>query len=470
MKSTDRMEYKVVYSDILELQDRVNGAKKVRLKLFKELNRMIRKSPKLLKDKAFARVYLRLVVMYTTPFEKRNMYFKKLKSLFKKQDFMEMKLAWKTYTQSYSKAKYLVAKHKLDVPWLSLYLAISRGDNQAKQELLKDYRDTLAFRDRVTASKDIGDISGAYSLAFQGMEENSRDTDIYKIYSDMVNRDYPKGDMKVKYSNLSKVILAISEQVSYRWHLFKGIESKFSFDRYKYIDQKGEDFRDNKLGIALRNSHKRLIWNFEIAKHFAQKDFISSILDINYRNSEIQLGVKVKYHTKTAQTNLLHMIGIQNSVQVTAKRQISKRFGVGASYKESDFMVQDRRSIGKGRELKLSANYLFRAGYPDIQLTTYLLINRFRDVKRNLLPKQYMELGSQLSIGAINSKTIHRDWRPFGIFGLSINDTQNIGTTLSLGLSGEVMGEDVLSFSFDYGKGIDMITSPSYGLSMDYRF
>jgi len=45
---------------------------------------------------------------YTTPFENRNRYLKNLKSLFKKQDFMEMKLAWKTYTQSYSKAKYLV--------------------------------------------------------------------------------------------------------------------------------------------------------------------------------------------------------------------------------------------------------------------------------------------------------------------------------------------------------------------------
>ncbi|HHC11306.1 MAG TPA: tetratricopeptide repeat protein, partial [Campylobacterales bacterium] len=181
LKSSDSLEYQVVYADILQLQDREEGASRVRLKLFRRLNQMIKKSPKLLEDKAFARVYLRLVVMFIPP-EKKNLYFKKFKHLFKQKDFMDMKIGWKSYIQSEDQVKYLASKYHMNLPWLRLYIAMSRGNTQAKQELLKDYKDILAFRDRVTATKEIGDRAGAYSLAFQGMEDNQRDVDLYKIY------------------------------------------------------------------------------------------------------------------------------------------------------------------------------------------------------------------------------------------------------------------------------------------------
>ncbi len=470
LKASSSLEYQIVYSDILQLQDRVNGANKVRLKLFKKLNRMIRKNPKLLKDKAFARVYLRLVVMFVTPYERKNLYFKKFKKLFKQKDFMEMKLGWKSYIQSEDEVKYLASKYNMNIPWLNLYLAMSRGDNTAKQDLVKNYKDILAFRDRVTASKDIGDIAGAYSLAFKGMEDNRRDTDLYKIYEGMVNRDFPKGNIKTKYKNLSKSIDLIEERVSYRWSLYKGIESKFSFNQYRYIKKKSKDLLDSKIGISINNSHKNFIWKFEIAKHFAQKDFISSLLDLSYQNSEFRVEVEAKYQNKTNQTTQLQMIGIQDSVKVTATRKLSKRVAIGVSYKNSQYKTQTKDDMGGVQELKVSASYLVRGGYPDMHLSTYMLISRFRDVKKDILPKNYTELGTQVSIGAVKNQEIHRDWRPFGLFGLSINNRQDIGTSLSLGVSGEVMGEDLLNLSFDYSKGINMISYPSYGVNINYKF
>jgi len=164
------------------------------------------------------------------------------------------------------------------------------------------------------------------------------------------------------------------------------------------------------------------------------------------------------------------MIGIQNSIKVTASKKLSKRIAIGVSYKNSKYKTQDKQSMGGEQELKVSASYLVRGGYPDIHFSTYLLINRFRDVKRDILPKDYIEFGSQLSIGAVKNHEIHRDWRPFGLIGLSINDKNNIGTNLSLGASGEIMGEDILNFSLDYSKGMDMISYPSYGFTINYRF
>ena len=126
--------------------------------------------------------------------------------------------------------------------------------------------------------------------------------------------------------------------------------------------------------------------------------------------------------------------------------------------------------MGGVQELRVSGNYLLRGGYPDMHFSTYLLISRFRDVKKDILPKDYMELGSQISIGAVRNQEIHRDWRPFGLLGLSINNNHDIGTNISLGLSGELMGEDNLNISLDYSKGVNMISYPSYGISMNYRF
>ena len=86
------------------------------------------------------------------------------------------------------------------------------------------------------------------------------------------------------------------------------------------------------------------------------------------------------------------------------------------------------------------------------------------------LPNDFLEFGTQLSIGASTKDRIERSWRPFGTFGLAINDKKDIGTSLSLGISGALKGKDSLSLSFDYSKGIDMLSSPSYGVYLDYRF
>jgi len=52
------------------------------------------------------------------------------------------------------------------------------------------------------------------------------------------------------------------------------------------------------LAFSLNNSYKRVIWSIEIAKHFAQRDFVSSIINLNYKNSEIELGIEAKYYDK----------------------------------------------------------------------------------------------------------------------------------------------------------------------------
>ncbi len=470
LKNSDSLEYKVVYSDILQLQDRVEGAKKVRLKLFKKLNRMIKKSPKLLKDKPFARVYLRLISIYGSPREKRR-YFKKLKLLFKKKDFMEMKIGWKSYIKSSDKVKYLKEKYHMDLQWLNLYLAMSRGDNTLKQKLLKDDKDILAFRDRVTASNDIGDIAGAYTLAFKGMEDNSRDVDLYKIYKDMITKEYPKGKAKIEYKQISKDILAIESKIEHRWHLYRGLEGKIFFNQYRYMKDNYKDYIDNSLGVSILNSGREFIWSFELEKYLnKQKRDISSDTKIKYKKNSSEFNIEIKQNSRAKRTTKLRMLGIQDSVEIEVKQHISNRLAIGASYRDSRYKIKGEKFKGNLKKLRFNGAYIIKTGYPDIKIDTYLLISRFRDVKENAKLKRRKEFGSRISIGESGKNSIHRDLRPYGSFGLSIDNRSKIGSSLSLGLSGELMGEDILNLSFDYSQGVDLITYPYYGVNLEYKF
>ncbi|HIO95432.1 MAG TPA: tetratricopeptide repeat protein, partial [Campylobacterales bacterium] len=464
----NRLEYQILYADILELQDRAIGAKYARIKLFKKINQMIKSSPKLLKDKDFARVYMRLVTLYVTPYEKRAIYFKQFKSLFANEDYLEMQISWYASKGETGKVKELVSKNSIDIPWLSLYLAIGLDHQLKKQKLLKEHKEILPFRDRVTATLDTGDRSGAYSLAFQSLEENSRDTDLYKIYHNMVNTDYPKGEVSTKYKHLSPKITSIQNRVSYRWGLYKGIESKLSVEQYRYHltnNKKNNLFINHVVTLSLKNRFKKLLWNAKVSQHDTQHDFLSASLDLKYRTSDFTVEVATKYQNQTEQTPQLQIEGMENAVKVSVKKSINGYMNLGISYEEKKYKRHDRTNIGSSRHIALNANHIIRAGYPDITLNGYISLNRYHPMGEEiLLPKSYTEFGLQLSMGMGAKNYIHRSWKPFGTLGVAVNNHQNIGTSLSLGMAGKVRGEDLLYFQFDYSNGVKMINDASYAV------
>ena len=465
LKSSDNIEYQVVYADLLELQDRVAGAKRVRLKLFRKLNKMVKKEPKLLKDKAFARVYLGLVLRYKTPYAKRATYFKTFKALFSKKEFLEMKIGWYTYSQNAGMVRYLSVKNKINLPWLNLYLAINLGDNQKKQRLLEQHKDVLPFRDRVMASLDIGDRAGAYSLAFQGLDDNSRDVELFKIYNTMVNADYPKASFSSEYKHLTPTLMAYKNSFAYRWNLYKGIESTIGVTHYDYREE-----MDNALSFSLKNSHKKFLWDFMIAKHSSKEDYLSASLGLNYYFDGLELGVTSTYQNKTTQTPKLQQDGLESSIDLMLRKVVSQRIQVGLNYKKSEYLKQDGTDIGQSEQFQLSSDYLLRTGYPDIKFNAYINYNRYDEVVKNTLPKNFTELGSQFTIGSSSQNTIHNSWRPFATVGLALNNHHDLGTSASMGFSGSLKGADSLSLMLDYSKGIDAITKPYYGFHLGYKF
>lgn|GEM_PF-1411592 len=470
LKRDRQIEYEIVYSDILQLQNRDSEAYNIRRRVFKKIKRILAKSPKARRDKHLVSLYLRFVNLFVSPIERKNFYFKKYKSLFTDKEFATILAGVYSYSKSPLIVEELKKRHNLDESWLELYLAMSKWDSELKRKALKEV-DILPFRDRAVANYDIGNIKEAQALAFKGLRDNSRDRDIFKIYKNIIDKEFPKGRFETKYIKLSNSLFMLEDRISYRWHLYKDIKISTFIYQYRYISPNSKGYMDSKLGIVLQNSYKNLIWSFEIAKHFAKRDFISSIINLQYRYKRLTVKLKLQRGAKTTQNSQLRMLGIQTSTKIEATHKLSNRASIGISYKKSQYKHQiTHESRGNYQELKVNGSYLFRASYPDIRFGTYLLISRFKGVTQKKIDRDLVEIGSSVSVGESRRYQPNRDFRPFGVFNLSYNNRQSLGTNLTFGFSKEVTQKDIFNFSFNYSKSIDVFNQSYYGVNLNYLF
>ena len=409
---------------------------------------------------------MRLVTLYINPYHRKAIYFEKFKSLFKESDYIEMKISWYASKGQSARVKKLVTEYKIDIPWLNLYLALAYDDEKSKQSLVANYKEILPFRDRVVASLDIKDRAGAYSLAFMGLEDNSKDTELYKIFYSMVNRDYPKAEFKSKIKHINKKINLIDNKISYRWRLYRGVESKLVAREREFRREAKKSIKDNSLLISLKSSDKKLLWDFSIEKHNTTDDYISTSLDLAYGLSDLTVALSSKYQAPTEQTIPLQLNGKESSIEFKIKTPLTNRLNIGLSTKVSQYKKLNGDRVGNSNHIQLNGNYILRAGYPDINFNTYLGINRYSPA----ITDSFWEIGTQLSFGAGSKSLLHRSWRPFGKVAIGVNSKEYIGTNLSLGLSGVLFGGDNLSLSFDYSQGMGVVSEAVYGGHLDYRF
>lgn len=465
LHASNKLEYQVVYADILELQDRMEGAKNIRLSLFRRLDKMIDTNPQLLEEKAFARLYLQLAFRYATPVEKRANYLRKFKTLFSPEEYQELEVGYHSFMQNPDQVHFLASKYHLDLPWLNLYLAMSLNNQQQKQKLLHQEGVRLAIRDRVIASLEIGNRADAYTFAFQGLEENSHDVALYRLYHDMIQSDAPRGSGTVHYQHLNQNFSLKSQELSYRWRLFRGIFMKLSSKHEAYTQQ-----NEDKLALTLSNRYEDFLWETSIEGHHTEKDFIATKMMLSYKHKPFSIALHANYHTQSTQSPKLQAQGMESYGRISLTQALSPRFQITTQYQQTHYKLHNRRPIGSSQSTQLSLNYLLRAGYPDLRFNGYLSHHEYERFVENFLPKNFNELGGAIRIGETQSRGRYQGWRPFGSMGLAINNHHDIGTSFALGINGSLKGDDTLRLLLNYSRGIEMISEPSYGIEMEYQF
>ncbi len=465
LKATNNIEYQITYADILEQQGRQAGANQVRMKLFKNLNKIIDQEPKILEDKTFARLYLPLAFRYTNPIEKRAVYLKKFQKLFTPKEYQAIEIGYHTLNQSSAKVAYLNHKYQLNLPWLKLYLAMSQNNNEKKAQLLNKESEKLSLYNRVIALLDTGDRSGAYSLAFEGLEENQHQQELSRIYQRMIGNDYPNSRASLSYKHLSPKISLQEEDLAYRWQLYRNISLEFDIKNQNYTHNS-----DTQLALTLRKKDQNLAWEASVEQHLSQEHFMGLKLKGSYRFKNMEITLGANYHTKSTQSPKLQAQGREDTLYLQLTHQLSQRFNIGVSHSFSSYQLQVGTKIGQAQASQLNLRYLLRVGYPDIRFNGYLSHQSYDRYINGFLSRNFSEIGTELSIGEGGSHKLHQSWRPFGSLGLALNNHQELGSSLSLGISRSLQGADSLRLLVDYSKGLDMLSKASYGMRMEYRF
>ena len=319
---------------------------------------------------------------------------------------------------------------------------------QWSQQLLKEHPQSKEYKEL------INDIHLAKTSLFNEAYE--------KIYND----EHIHYIANVKQKHLSSLLDVEEQSFTYQWRLYKQLKASMILSQEKYISSTESTKTNKNIGFTLKNSNSKLLWDFALAYHNSQDDFVSSSLNLGYNLHPFQVTLNSKYHNKTELTPFLEREGIQNALGVNIQTIINRRISLGFLEQKSRYLKQNGEFLGEGETTQLNANYILRSGYPDITFNSYLVHSSFS----SNIAEDFSEFGLSTTIGASRQNSFNHGWKPFGIAGMAINNHHNLGASLSLGISKIVEGKDSLDILLNYSKGVGTISEPFYGANIRYRF
>jgi hypothetical protein len=235
---------------------------------------------------------------------------------------------------------------------------------------------------------------------------------------------------------------------------------------YAYKNKNRKTEEQTSLALSLKNSNQNFLWDFKIAQIKAQRNFLNSTLNLSYRLDNFQINLDSKYQNKTTLTPTLERNALENALALKLTFNLNQRTSFSFLNQKSKFTHLNGLEAGSAKHLQVNVNYILRLGYPDISFNSYLSHHKF---SKNIAA-DFSEFGIASSIGTTRKNTLNSSWKPFGTVAFAINDQHAIGSSLTLGVSKILKGDDSLDLLFDYYNGIGVISEPIYGLNVKYRF
>jgi len=466
----NNLEYQTLHADILDFQGEKEQAKAIRFKLFREMHKKIESSETLLKDKEFAQLYLQMALSYKFPYSKKVHYMKKFKSLFTEKEYLDIELNFYSSQHMVDKIDQLITKHKLNYPWLNLYLATQRGDKEfAKKAYIKNNH-KFSLKDRISIAIDSNHKDDAYTQLFKGIQENQNSISLATTYWRLINDEFPKNKFAIKSEYLSHNISLESMEFYTRYALNPILDIGINLLQNNYIQKHKTNITERALGFSLANHNSDFLWSLNLGRYFGDYHYNNAkfMLHYNFKNASVELNVK--NNNKSMLTPKLQTYGLEDSISLDLAYNINERNIFGASYMQSDYHLKDGEFLGKGKIVQLSTTHLFRLGYPDVTLFNHINIENFDFEDKNMGLSSFCEIGSEITIGSNAKNQLQKSWKPYMSVGMAVNDHKQVGSSLTVGVAGMAYQADKLDLSLRYIKGVNNLNEELYGAYLDYSF
>ena len=358
--------------------------------------------------------------------------------------------------------------------WLVMNMALRAYDKATVQETLHRYYRTLPMRDRVQAARLNYEISLAQSAAFEGLDKNRKDELSYDALRQLHNEHADYFLTRTGYLSRTGLNRVYSE-VHNSYYLAKGYS--FEADVFLASNSVEDDdvFREvpstsTSIGFGIKKRFDRGFWELDIGRRDSADEYDYLSFTYNTVISErLSAQLLVDAGANADESVYTLVAGYKDRVSLETYYRLLGSSTINIQLEKSRFYSQDDVELGSGVSGRISYSYLQRSAYPDITVSPFYSFGDYsingpdkgviRDYlafpDANVISDDFWYLGTDFNYGMENRFNYVRVWRPFFSVSPYYNGREeefNMGA--SLGMGGELFGQDNLSFVVDYASSV----------------
>jgi hypothetical protein len=441
--------------------------------LHKELEKELRRDPRLKVDPEFMQDYL-TVNMTLLSADEFTEQLTASKEILTTEGYKELLLSFSLRENIDEQVHHIAQTLIKPEPWITLNLALSFDDRTTQQDVLYRYYRTLPLGDALSAAENTGQISLAQDLAFDGLEKNEKNELLYDQMRQLHNEYADYFSMDAGYLNRTGMSQTYSDMHN-SFYLAKG----YSFESDLFLGSNAinddEVFRSipsasTAFGIGIKKRFARGLYQIDAGIKSSADTY--NYLSFKYAtqvSQRVSIEVLADKGARADESVYLLAGGYKDRFALQTHYSLLGATQLGLYLESADFYSDDGKDIGSGISGRLDANYLQRSAYPDIRITPYYTFGDYTQSNgdrgviedmlnfpdTNVLSDDFWYTGVELSYGMENRYNYVRVWRPF----FSINPYYNglesqFNYGFSAGVGGEVFGQDNLAIVVDYSESV----------------
>ncbi len=481
------IDMKLTYAYLLQGRNEYDAFMRQMREIVQRLDQRASKDASRLHDPAFLQNYLQ-AAMHTMNPDRFESKLKSAEAYLSPQRYLQLRALWALHNGAYEEARVLVERLHDPEAWMQLTLALHFYDRDRMSDLLDHAFCALPIRDRVDAAERSGRIALAQSLAFSGLQKNRFDELLYYQNEQLERKwadEFRIDTSTDSRSSLQQMTTDMTNQnaIAEGWYLHEHLKTRLNsgWDETVYRDlprldstaEVGIVHRDDRselsLAAGLRNGVKT---------HLKAKGSIAYRIDDRWR-----AALALSWHDEALESDYLSIGGMKSGIELKGEYALLTSTTLQATMGYFRFQSQDGVSVGDGTTLRLESATTLRIGYPDLTVTLFGDYGTFDEksgrkgalekimaVPGNVLPDDYLNVGTGLYWGYQNKATYVRPWRPF--FGISPSIdllSGDFNMELDAGIGGNLFNQDHWAVGAGVTPGVSNNVETVFRLYLQYR-
>lgn len=478
----NNVDLKLLYAYILQVENEPQAFMKQMKEVDVLLQKQIDLDPSLLKQNNFLDRYLRVKIYLINP----DVFVSKLKNAkqyLSDDSYANISFLWSLRNNAHEQARMQLRYMRNTESWMLLGQSLHFQNHLLMQTILYKHYISLPTRDKVTAARTSGNVSFAYSLAFDGLQENKRDE---LLYQQLRDHAVERGDTAIMEAGthsrdfLQQQYLLLDSNI----YLSRGYWLHTDIELYKNSSNRGYDIyseieEETIFSLSLKKEFDKgsFLFGLGYRESFDKNLFAKTAFEWKI-NSRINVLLKGGYRYKAAETIPLLIEGSKTYGSLNLRYTLLPSTQLSLFLERAEYYFEGyndgANTIGDGSIGRLGVDKVFHVGYPDITTSFFAEFGKFNKYIATdtlVVPDDYANLGATFMYGMQNKNTYTRVWTPyFSVSPFYEITTGNVSYFMSGGIGGAVYNQDHAVLGFDYVDALRGTGENLFKFFLEYKF